>query len=504
MNPAGEPTRLEIPIRSPEESDVPAAVAKAVSGVRNAQARWALTPIAQRLELVRQLRHAISRHGAGLARVAAQARDCSVAEALVTEVIPLAEACRFLEREAKEILSARRLGWRGRPIWLGGVRTEICREPHGVILIIGPGNYPLLLPGVQMLQALVAGNGVLLKPGSGGGVAARALFDLMVATGFDSQLLAVLPEPTAAARAAILARPDKVVFTGSAETGENILAQLARHLIPATMELSGCDAVIIRADADLDLAVRALVFGLNLNRGATCMAPKRVFVSASRATELEGRLVESLRGRSIEKTGYVKWNALINDALARGGHLIAGEIGTDGSLRLPVVLGGVSPACQLLHEDVFAPVLAVVTVADDREAILRVNDCPYALMASVFSRDELAAREIATQVRAGLVTINDLILPAADARTPFGGRGRSGFGVTQGAEGLLEMTVPKVITVTRGKFRPAFEPLRSSDAQLFASYLTISHGRGWRTRWRALNVMLKSIRSRNRRSQETT
>jgi acyl-CoA reductase-like NAD-dependent aldehyde dehydrogenase len=503
MNP-GEPTRMEIPIRFPEQSDVTSAVAKALSGVRSAQARWARTAMEQRLELVRQLRHAIARHGEGLAQVAAQARECSVAEALVTEVIPLADACRFLEREAKKILSSRRLGRRGLPLWLGGVRTEVRREPHGVVLIIGPGNYPLLLSGVQMLQALVAGNGVLLKPGSGAGIGARALFDLMVSVGFDSQLVAVLPEPAAAARAAILARPDKVVFTGSAETGQSILAQLAPHMIPATMELSGCDAVIIRSDADLDLAVKALVFGMNLNRGATCLAPKRVFVSTSRATELEGRLVQSLRGHQIEAPGTPKLRSLIGDAIARGAHLIAGDIGADGSLRLPLVLGGVTPASQLLREDVFAPVLVVVTVADDREAILRANDCPYALTASVFSRNELAAREIATQVRAGLVTINDLILPAADARTPFGGRGRSGFGVTQGAEGLLEMTVTKVITVTRGKFRPAFEPLRTDDAQLFASYLTLSHGRGWRTRWVALNVLLKSIRHRNRHSQETT
>jgi acyl-CoA reductase-like NAD-dependent aldehyde dehydrogenase len=157
------------------------------------------------------------------------------------------------------------------------------------------------------------------------------------------------------------------------------------------------------------------------------------------------------------------------------------------------VLGGVIPGSRLLHEDVFAPVLAIVTVTDDHEAILRANDCPYALTASVFSRDESAARELAGQIRAGLVTINDLILPAADARTPFGGRGRSGFGVTQGADGLLELTAPKVITVTRGKFRPACEPGQPGDEQIFAAYLSLSHGRGLRSRWQALVALGKTI-----------
>ena len=220
-----------------------------------------------------------------LRRVFAQCSNRSRAE-----VLPLAEACRFLEREAGKLLKPRRLGRRGLPLWLAGVCSEIQREPFGVVLIIGPGNYPLLLPGVQLIQALVAGNAVWLKPGGGGTEAARALCDLIVRAGFDPQLVALLPESAEAARAAIAARPDKVLFTGSAATGEKILAQLAPHLIPATMELSGCDAVIVRADADLDLAVKALVFGLRLNNGATCMSPQRVFVARSIATELEGRL----------------------------------------------------------------------------------------------------------------------------------------------------------------------------------------------------------------------
>jgi acyl-CoA reductase-like NAD-dependent aldehyde dehydrogenase len=457
------------------------------------------------------LRDLIAANGRQLAAAAAAARRCPVAEALVTEVIPLAEACRFLEREAASLLASRRLGTRGRPLWLAGVQTEVRREPHGIVLIIGPGNYPLLLPGVQMIQALVAGNAVLLKPGAGGGVVACELRDLLDGAGFDPQLVAVLPESTAAARAAILTRPDKVVFTGAADTGAKILSQLAPELIPATLELSGGDAVIIRADADLDLAVRALLFGLELNGGATCMAPKRVMVAAARATELEGRLAEALRGRShsdVRSTPATSTDSalphLVQDALARGAHVIGGAITSDGRVQLPLVLGGVTPGAALLRADVFAPVLALVTVANDHEAVLRANDSPYALTASVFSRDEAAARALAAQVRAGVVTVNDLIVPAADARTPFGGRRRSGFGVTQGAEGLLEMTVPKVVTVTRGQSRPAFEPPHREDAAMFAAYLTLSHARGWRARWQALTALPKLLRQRkNSPSQKT-
>ncbi len=510
MNPAGEPTRARIPVNFDEGNDLTAIVAQAMTAARTAQARWSRTPLARRLELVRELRRLIAEHAMRLAEASAAARRRPALEALTAEVIPLAEACRFLEREAKTILTPRQLGKRGLPLWLAGLRSEIHREPYGVVLVIGPGNYPLLLSGVQMLQALVAGNAVLLKPGVGGTAAARDLCDLIVQAGFDSQLVAVLPESIIAVHTAILARPDKVLFTGSAVTGENILAQLAPHLIPATMELSGCDAVIIRADADLDLAVKALTFGLTLNGGATCMAPKRVFVSAARATELEGRLAQCFGNsrrqevhpeirncqRLFASAATKRLSPLLADALARGAHLIAGEIADDGTVITPLVLGGVTPSSQLLREDFFVPILAIVTVADDHEVILRVNDCPFALAASVFSRDESAARSLASRIRAGVVTINDLILPTADARTPFGGRGRSGFGVTQGAEGLLELTTPKVITISRGKSRPAFEPPQPGDEEMFQSYLQLTHGRGLRPRWQALVSLLKNVAHR--------
>jgi len=198
MNSAGEPTRGRIPV-SFDGEDVTAIVAKAMTAARSAQVRWSRTPLARRLELVRELRRLIADNGARLAEVSAASRHRPALESLSAEVVPLAEACRFLEREAKSILAPRRLGKRRLPLWLAGVRSAIHREPFGVVLIIGPGNYPLLLPGVQMIQALVAGNAILLKPGVGGMAVARELCELMVQAGFDSQLVALLPESPAAA-----------------------------------------------------------------------------------------------------------------------------------------------------------------------------------------------------------------------------------------------------------------------------------------------------------------
>lgn len=507
MSSAGEPTRIPV-VFGDVDAGVTAAVARAMTEARSAQSRWSRTPLDRRLALIRELRRLIAEHASQLARASALTRHRPALESLTAEVLPLAEACRFLERNAGKSLAPRRPGRRGLPLWLAGVHSEIYREPLGVVLIIGPGNYPLLLPGIQLIQALAAGNAVLLKPGIGGSGTARALMDLILRAGFDPNLVALLPESPEAARAAIEARPDKVLFTGSAATGEKILAQLAPLLIPATMELSGCDAVIVRADADLDLTVKALAFALRLNGGATCMSPKRVFVHRSIATELEGRLARAFHSFSrrreeahsslgenkplLKSVATAQLRPLIEDALARGAHFIAGN----EQANTTVILGGVAPASRLLREDVFAPLLALVTVVDDHEAITCANDCPFALTAGIFSRSESAARSHAARLNAGVVTINDLIIPTADARVPFGGRGRSGFGVTRGVEGLLELTTPKVVTVSRGKFRPAFDPPQPGDEDMFNAYLKLTHGRGFKSRFAAMVSLIKRISRR--------
>ncbi len=511
---------LSIPAALREDgANVTACVARAMAAARSAQLRWAQRPVRQRLGLLRALRRLIAENARELAAASAMERLRPMVESLTAEVLPLVEACRFLERNAERILRPRRLGRKQRPLWLAGVCSEILREPFGVVLIIGPGNYPLFLPGVQVLQALVAGNAVVLKPGVGGSASARALLNLIARAGFPAELVSLLAESPEAARAAILAGPDKVLFTGSAATGQKILAQLAPQLIPATVELSGCDAVIVRADADLELATRALAFGLRLNDGATCISPKRVFVARGVATELEGRLshwlnADASRGwqvrtpsAPVQGLGVLaaaeRLRPLLEEALATGAHFIAGDIRRDGSVDLPVVLAGVPPRARLLREDVFAPVLAIVTVADDHEALLQANNCPFALAASIFTRDETAGRALAGRINAGVVTVNDLILPTADARLPFGGQKHSGFGVTRGPEGLLELTRPKVVTVSRSRFRPAFDTSEPGDEALFEAYLNLTQGRGFKSRCRSLLSLVRALLARAKSLQPT-
>jgi acyl-CoA reductase-like NAD-dependent aldehyde dehydrogenase len=491
-----------LPSATPGRSLV-ARVRESIERARAAQTRWAATPIRRRLAIVRRTRAVVGERAADFATVAS-ARLASTAQALAVEVLPLADACRFLEREAACVLAPRRPGRRGRPAWLTGVELSVRREPYGVVLIVGPSNYPLYLVGVQTMQALAAGNAVVLKPGDGGTPAARALRDALIESGLDPDLVAVLPEPVESTGVAIEAGVDKVVLTGSADAGRSVLARLAPRLVPATMELSGCDAVFVRSDADLDLVAGALRFGLALNDGATCIAPRRVFVARNSAPELEARLVRALAGAkpvAIAPRELARIRLLLDEAVGRGARVLAGGDAEDGSF-VPLVVADVSPESALAQADIGAPVLSLIPVASDDEALLADAKCPYALGASVFG-SSAACERLAARVGAGIVVVNDIIAPSADPRLPFGGRGASGFGVTRGAEGLLEMTTTKAISVRRRGPRRQLERERPGDAALFLAYARLAHADGLSTRLAALGALARALVARLKRNSGT-
>lgn len=382
---------------------------------REAQLRWAAQSIAERLQVIRGLRNLIAAEAESLAQETAAVSGRSVAEKLASEVLPLADACRWLEKNAARVLAPHRVGRGQRPFWLHGVSSQIQRQPVGLVLVIGPGNYPLFLPAIHSLQALVAGNAVLLKPAPGTRAVAQSFARLAQIAGLGSNLLTVLPESVKAADDAISKGVDKVIFTGSSENGREVLQKLAATNTPAVMELSGDDAVVVFADADLDLVARALDFGMRLNGGETCIAPRRIIAQNSIADELLSRI------------GYRQ----------------------------------------------------VEVFANEEEALGLVHASRFALGASIFSSDLRAVRALASRIKTGFVLINDLIVPTADPRLPFGGVHASGFGSTRGAEGLLEMTFPHVVTLRRSNSHRHFdEAAGPRDVRLFSSYIRAVHGRG--------------------------
>ena len=474
-------------------------VAHRMDEARMAQASWASQPLRERLQILRRFRHAIARHAEELARTVRR----PIAETLTSQIIPLADHLRYLESNATSILAPRRLGAGGRPLWLHGTRTIIFREPVGVVLILAPSNYPLLIPGTQLIQALAAGNAVILKPSPQGRLAAVALQRLLIDAGLEPTLLTILSTDRENAIAAVRARPNKILLTGSSTTGREVLRAAADLLIPCVLELSGSDAVFVRADADVTLTAAALRFGLYLNDGATCIAPRRVFVHRTLHNALETALrleLESLPPIRLDPRQAEKLRPLADNACYQGASRIW-PVRVDWNQAVgPFVFSSAPTSLPLFDTDVFAPVLSLVPVDNDEEALAAADRCPFALGAAVFSSDATAARHLAARIPAGVVSINDLIVPTADPRVPFGGRRSSGFGVTRGAEGLLELTQPKVVAHRLGNWLPHLDAPRSEDAAFFAAALRSQHSQ---SAWERIQAAWETVRFalRRRRSQ---
>lgn len=460
------------------EPTTPLPFADEASRCRAAQARWASRPVRDRCRPLRAVRALLVRDAARLCEAVAKDIRRIPEEVLGSDILPTADACAWLAGQAPRLLAPRRVSSSERPLWLFGNRDTIHRRPWGVVGIIGTWNYPIFLNATQIAHALTAGNGVLWKPSELAATSAELLHGLFIEAGYPADLLHRLPATREAGPLLAEADVDYVVFTGSASVGRTLARRLGERLIPSTLELSGCDAMVVADDADATLAARAAWFGFTLNNGQTCLAVRRVFVTPARQdpflAEL-GRLSQIGQPRPLAMPAQLQQlRQLVDDALAHGARLLTEPPPTtdDHTAVRPVVIVNATAEMAVCREAAFAPILAVVPVPDIAAALAANARCPYALGASVFTRNPRWAESIAEQLGSGVVTVNDCIVPTAHPATPFGGRKQSGWGTTQGPEGLLGMTVPQVVSVRGLSFHPHY----ASDPAQVAATAQIMHG----------------------------
>ncbi|QDU18288.1 aldehyde dehydrogenase family protein [Urbifossiella limnaea] len=473
----------------------PPPFAAEAAACRAAQVAWAALPVRERLHAVAALRKLVVARVDALVAAAKEDVGRTRVDVIGTELLPTGAALKFLERSAVRTLAPRRVG--RRPLWLFGCRDTVHRRPWGVVGVIGTWNYPIYLNVGPIAQALVAGNGVLWKPSELAPRTADVTARLFADAGFPAGLLTTLPATREAGPQLADADVDYVLFTGSDGVGRKLAARLGERLIPSTLELSGVDAMFVLADADVKLAARAAWFGLTLNRGQTCLAVRRVFVHRSRLAEFLAVLEPLLRAAgpaALVTPGQAALHArLVADGVERG----ATALGGDGAS--PTLLLNAAPDAAVCREAAFSPVGAVLPFDDVDTAVSQAAASPFGLGASVFSADTRAAEELAARIPAGSVTVNDVIAPTAHPETPFGGRGASGWGVTQGPEGLLALTVPQVVTVRRGTFRPhadeAVAPDPEATADVLHGLLRATYGGEW---WGGLRQLLRGVRRKRK------
>ncbi len=321
-------------------------------------------------------------------------------------------------------------------------RSFTVQEPYGVALIMSPWNYPFLLTIEPLIGAIAAGNCAVVKP-SAYSPAVSAVIREMLADCFPPEFVAVVEGGRAENQALLDQKFDYIFFTGGVAVGREVMARAARHLTPVTLELGGKSPCIVDATAQLDLAAKRLVFGKLLNCGQTCVAPDYLLIDR----RVKDRFLAYLRkwtvamygSEALDNQGYVR---MVNRkhfdrvmGLIDQSKVVFGGKGDPGTLKIqPTVLDGVSPDDPVMREEIFGPVLPVLTFDRVEEALEFVNSRPHPLALYLFSQDKRVQRLFLRRALFGGGCINDTIIHLATSRMAFGGVGSSGMGSYHGKD----------------------------------------------------------------------
>ena len=343
--------------------------------------------------------------------------------------------------------------------------TYTLREPLGVVAAIIPWNFPMIMVGWKAAPALAAGNTVVLKPAELTPLTAIRIGELGLEAGLPPGVLNIVPGPGAIAGEALVKHPlvDKVSFTGSTEVGKHLMRTAADTVKKLTLELGGKSPNIVFADADLDAAVRGATTGIFYGKGEVCAAGSRLLVEKSVHDEFVAKLAERAKkiqpadpldpktrlGALASKGQMEKVLGYVQTGVREGAKLVAGgerqPVNGRGWFVQATVLDGVDNKMKVAQEEIFGPVLSVITFDGVDDAVAKANDVLYGLAAGVWTKDVKKAHTVARRLQAGTVWVNAYNF--YDAAIPFGGYKASGFGRDLGAESLRDYTQVKSVWV---------------------------------------------------------
>jgi acyl-CoA reductase-like NAD-dependent aldehyde dehydrogenase len=479
------------------EAEVQAAVERA----RSAQPAWAGLGVRRRVALLREFQRLLHPRKSKIAAIITSEAGKPCVEALLTEVLVVLDATRFLIENAYRFL-------RDEAVAHGNLAMKtkagyIVREPYGVIGIISPWNYPLSIPATESLAALVAGNAVVLKPSEFTSLTALQLASLLHEAGAPEDVFQVILGDGATGAALTHAAIDKLIFTGSVPTGRRIAQAAAARFLPVVLELGGKDPMLVLDDADLDVASSGAVWGAFVNAGQTCLSVERCYVQRNqydaflaacvrKAEQLrlgDGADAETDIGPLIHERQLRIVESHVQDAVACGARLLTGgrrrnDLGPN--FYAPTVLADVTHDMRIMREESFGPVLPVMPFDTEEEAIRLANDSEYGLGASVWTRDRARGEALARRIQAGIVMVNDAVSCFGISEAPHGGVKASGIGRTHGRFGLEEMVRIKYVDSDRmpGLKKIWWYRYGRAFARQMEGFLDLQFARGWGQRLR--------------------
>ena len=483
-------TRRVLALRSPidlepigelvcaNREDVQAAVARA----RAAQPGWAAKSFAERAEYMnRALKVLLARQDEivdTVVRETGKARS----DAMSMEIFAAADSLCYYAKNAQKFLRTRKERVHG----LMGIAKQlrIVYRPLGVIGIITPWNGPFVLGMNPSVQALMAGNTVVLKGSEVTPYSTKLVEEIFREAGLPPGVLQVLMGDGQSGAHLTEAGVDKISFTGSVRTGRLIAETCGRQLIPCTLELGGKDAMIVCEDADLDRAAAGAIVGSCMNTGHYCCGTERIYVVEKVYDAFLAKVIEGARklrqGNALgfeEDVGAVFWDKQleiieqhVEDAVAKGATVhVGGRRNPElkGLYYEPTVMSGVNHDMQIMRDETFGPVLCIQKVRDVEEALLLANDSPYGLNGNVWTRGDREALLLVARIDTGSVSVNDMAMSYGVPAAPFGGRKESGIGQVNGETGVRGYCHAMPILIDRfgGKELPSGYPYTQKKAE---------------------------------------
>jgi betaine-aldehyde dehydrogenase len=455
-NPATGETLAEV-----SEADK-ADIDKAVTAARRAyEGKWSKMSARDRGRLLYKLSQLIEQHAAELAAVETADNGKPIKESLYVDLPQVVENFEYFAGWATKI--------EGETIPVPGkMFNYTLREPLGVCGQIIPWNFPLLMAAWKLAPALAAGNTVVLKPAEQTPVGAMELGKLIQEAGFPEGVVNIVPGYGETAGAALAAHKgiDKIAFTGSTEVGKLIAKTAADNLTKVSLELGGKAPNIVFADSDLDQAVAGAMMGIFYNQGQVCCAGSRLFVEESVKEEFVGRLSERSKrivvgdpadkatqmGPQVSEEQLNRIKGYVDIAREEGATVVAGGAPPqlEGSLQrgyffTPTIFDEVKNTMRVAQEEIFGPVVSVITFKDEDDLLRQANDTIYGLSAGIWTRDITRAHRFAREIKAGVVWINTFNM--FNAASPFGGYKQSGYGREMGRHALDLYTQVKSVWV---------------------------------------------------------
>ncbi len=440
----------------------PGEVQSVVDDVAEVQPFWAALPLSERARYMRRAAQVVIDSLDELSELLTREQGKPRNESYVMELLPTIDALHWIAHQGPKILTDERVAL---PIFLKQKRAKFAYEPLGVVGVIAPWNYPWSIPFGEVAIALMAGNGVVLKPASLTPLIGQRIQSVFERAGLPEGLVRTVHGGGAVGQALVESSAAKIFFTGSVEVGRQVGVSCAERMKGSVLELGGKDAMLVLADANVDNAVSGALWGGFANAGQTCSGIERVYVVRQVADRFVEGLVKGARALRVGEP--MDWNTeigpmvsaeqhalvreLVEDAVNQGATLHCGgpvepSGAPDGDYYAPAVLTGVTHDMRIMREEIFGPVVPVVTVDSEDEAIGLANDSEFGLGASVWTMDRARGERIARRLQSGMVWVNDHMYSHGACSCSWGGVKDSGLGRSHSKFGFYECVNIKLLS----------------------------------------------------------